>query len=170
MRRTIVVVAIIAAALVAFGCAKKAEEATAEVTAPAISVADAKGQLKTVLESADEARAGAEKPTAELLETFNGLAKKTEDLKAELATIEAPPADAAAYEELNAKVAAALEGVNGLAKLTEVAMAETPEMTPQEVQELSNSAKAKFLEACEYAAPDIAAKMKPPAPEEGPPQ
>ena len=170
MRRTIVVVAVIAVALVAFGCAKKAEEATAEVTAPAVSVADAKAQLKTILEGAEEARAGAEKPTPELLETFNGFVKKIEDLKAELATVEAPEEDAATYEELNAKVAAALEGVKGLAKLTEIAMAEKPEMTPQEVQDLSNSAKAKLLEACEYAAPDIAAKMKPPAPEEGPPQ
>jgi hypothetical protein len=38
----------------------------------------------------------------------------------------------------------------------------------EEVTAVSDKAKAKFIEACEYAAPEIAAKMKPPAEEPTP--
>jgi hypothetical protein len=166
MRKAIVVAAAVAVALAIFGCAKKAEEPTAETVAPAMTVDDAKGQLKTVLEEVETLRAGAEEPTAELAQSFKDNVAKLETLHGELAEIEAPEADAPAYAEAAAKVEAAVEGVNGLAKLTEEAMAEEPAMSEEELEALSNNAKAKFVEACEYAAPDIAAKLAGPPEEE----
>ena len=71
----------------------------------------------------------------------------------------------AAYAEVTAKVAAGKEAVDGLAKLTEIAMEEEPEMAAEEIMTISDNAKAKFVEACEYAAPEITAKMNPPAEE-----
>jgi len=168
MRTAIVIAATIAVALAVFGCAKKkVEEPTAETVAPAMTVDDAKGRLAAVLEEVDSLRGGAEgkKPTAELAQAFKDDVAKLEELHGELKEIEAPEAEAAAYAEVTAKVEAAVEAVNGLAKMAEEAMAEKPAMTKKETEELNNTAKAKFLEACEYAAPDIAAKLKPPAEE-----
>lgn len=166
MRKAIVVAAAVAVALAIFGCAKKPDEPTAETAAPAMTVDDAKGQLKAILEEVETLRAGAEKPSAELAQSFKDNVAKLETLHEELAEIEAPEADAAAYAEAATKVEAAAEGVDGLAKLTEEAMAEEPAMTKEEIEALSDNAKAKFLEACEYAAPDIAAGLAGPPEEE----
>jgi hypothetical protein len=166
MRKAIVVAAAIAVALAIFGCAKKAEEPTAETAAPAMTVDDAKGRLAAVLEEVENLRAGAEEPTAELAQAFKDNAAKLEGLHDELTEVEAPEADAPAYAEAAAKVEAAVVGVDGLAKLTEEAMAEKPAMTKEELEELNVNAKAKFLEACEYAAPEIAAKLTGPPAEE----
>ncbi|HUU56242.1 MAG TPA: hypothetical protein VMW93_02765 [bacterium] len=165
MRKTLVVVAAIAVALAIFGCQKKAEEPTAETAAPAMTVDEAKGTLKAVLEEVETLRATAEEPTAELVQGFKDNAAKLETLHAELQEIEVPEAEAAAYAEVTAKVEAGIEGVNGLAKLTEIAMDKETKVAAKEVATISDNAKAKFVEACEYAAPDIAAKMKPPAEE-----
>ena len=166
MRKAIVFAAAVAVALAIFGCAKKAEEPTAETAAPAMTVDDAKGQLKAILEEVETLRAGAEEPSTELAQSFKDNAAKLETLHAELTEIEAPEADAPAYEEAAAKVAAAKEGVDGLAKLVDEAMAEEPTMSKEELEAFSEEAKAKFVEACDYAAPDLAAKMKG-GPEEG---
>jgi hypothetical protein len=155
MRKAIVVAAAVAVALAIFGCAKKPEEPTAETVAPAMTVDDAKGQLKAILEEVETLRAGAEKPSAKL-ETLHG----------ELTEIEAPETDAPAYAEAAAKVEAAAEGVDGLAALTEMAMDTEKKPTEEEMKAVGEPAQAKFLEACEYAAPELAAKMK--APEEAP--
>jgi hypothetical protein len=170
MRITLTLVAALAVALAIFGCQKKAEEPTAETAAPAMTVDDAKGRLQAVLEEVENLRAGAEdqEPSAELAQNFKDNAAKLEALHAELAEIEAPEADAAAYAEATAKVEAALEGVSGLAQLTEIALDKESKMTEEEVTAVSDKAKAKFIEACEYAAPEIAAKMKPPAEEPTP--
>jgi hypothetical protein len=166
MRKAIVVAAAVAVALAIFGCAKKAEEPTAETAAPAMTVDDAKGRLQAILEEVETLRAGAEEPTAELAQAFTDNAAKLEGLHTELTEIEAPEADAPAYAEATAKVEAAVVGVEGLAKLTELAVTKEPTMTKEEVEALSNDAKAKFVEACEYAAPDIAAKLTAPPAEE----
>ncbi len=166
MRKAIVVATAVAVALAIFGCAKKAEEPTAETAAPAMTVDDAKGRLAAVLEEVENLRAGAEEPTPELAQAFKDNVAKLETLHGELAEIEAPEADAPAYAEAAAKVEAAVEGVDGLAKLTEEAMAEEPAMTKEEIAAFSDNAKAKFLEACEYAAPEIAAKLAGPPEEE----
>ena len=167
MRKAIVVAAAIAVALAIFGCAKKAEEPTAETAAPAMTVDDAKGRLAAVLEEVENLRAGAEEPTAELAQAFSDNVAKLEVLHEELTEVEIPEADAPAYAEAATKIEAAAEGVDGLAKLTEEAMAEEPAMSEEELEALSNNAKAKFVEACEYAAPEIAAKLAgPPAEEE----
>jgi hypothetical protein len=154
-----------AVALAIFGCQKKAEEPTAETAAPAMTVDEAKGRLKAILEDVENLRATAEEPTTELVQGFKDNVAKLEALDADLKEIEAPEAEAAAYVEAKAKVAAAIEGVNGLAKLTEIAMDKETKMAEEEVMTISDNAKAKFVEACEYAAPEIAAKMKPPAEE-----
>ena len=166
MRKAIVVAAAIAVALAIFGCAKKAEEPTAETAAPAMTVDEAKGRLQTILEEVENLRAGAEEPTAELAQAFKDNVAQLEGLHDELTETEIPEADAPAYAEAAAKVEAAVVGVDGLAKLTAEAMAEEPAMTKEELEELSNSAKAGFLEACEYAAPEIAAKITGPPAEE----
>jgi hypothetical protein len=168
MRKALVVAAAIAVGLAIFGCAKKAEEPTAETAAPAMTVDDAKGRLAAILEEVENLRAGAEEPTAELAQAFQDNAAKLETLHGELAEIEAPEAEVAAYDEAAAKVAAAKEGVDGLAKLTSVAMGEEPTMTKEELEALNTNAKEKFLEACEYAAPEIAAKLAGPPAEEEP--
>ncbi len=167
MRKVIIIGLALAVALAICGCAKKkVEKPTAETVAPAkMSVEEAKGRLTAVLQEVDKLRAGAEKPTAELATAFKDNVAKLEGLRGELQEIEAPAAEAAAYDEVKAKVEAAIEAVNGLAKLTEEALAKEPAMTKKEIEELNNTAKAKFLEACEYAAPEIAAKLKPPAEE-----
>jgi hypothetical protein len=144
-----------------FGCQKKVEEETAETAAPAMTVDDIKGSLRTSLVEIDGLRAGAEEPSEELAAAFNDHAAKLEDLHGEVAAIEAPEAEATAYEEAAAKIAAAVEGTNGLAKLTEMAMAEEPEMTEEEIMQFSEDAKAKWLEACEYAAPELLAPEEP---------
>lgn len=167
MRKAIVVAAAIAVALAIFGCAKKAEEPTAETAAPAMTVDEAKGRLQAILEEVENLRTGAEEPTAELAQAFNDNVAKLEGLHDELTETEAPEADALAYAEAAAKVEAAVVGVNGLSKLTAEAVADEPVMTVEELEALSNDAKAGFLEACEYAAPEIAAKITgPPAEEE----
>lgn len=164
MRKAIVVAAAVAVALAIFGCAKKAEEPTAETAAPAMTVDDAKGRLAAVLEEVENLRAGAEEPTAELAQAFNDNVAKLEGLHTELTEIEAPEADAPAYAEATAKVEVAAVAVEGLTKLTEAALAKEPTMTKEEVETLNDDAKAKFVEACEYAAPEIAAKLAgPPA-------
>jgi hypothetical protein len=166
MRKALAIAAAVVVALAIFGCAKKAEEPTAETVAPAMTVDDAKGQLKAILEEVETLRTGAEEPTAELAQSFKDNVAKLETLHGELTEIEAPEADAPAYEEAAVKVAAAKEGVEGLATLTEMAMAEETEVDKEEVMAVSDNAKAKFLEACEYAAPEIAVKMQ--EPEEAP--
>jgi hypothetical protein len=166
MRKAIVVAAGIAVALSIFGCAKKAEEPTAETAAPAMTVDDAKGRLQAILEEVDNLAGGAEEPTAELAQAFKDNVAKLEGLHDELTETEIPEADAPAYAEAATKIEAAVVGVDGLAKLTEEAMAEEPAMTKEEVEELNNTAKAGFLEACEYAAPEIAAKITGPPAEE----
>ena len=165
MRKTLVVVAAIAVALAIFGCQKKAEEPTAETAAPAMTVDEAKGQLKAVLEEVENLRATAEEPTTELVQGFKDNAAKLETLHAELTEVAAPETEAEAYAEVTAKVEAGIEAVDGLAKLTEIAMEKKPEMAEEEIMTISENAKAKFVEACEYAAPEIAAKMKPPVEE-----
>jgi hypothetical protein len=166
MRKAIVAAAAVAVALAVFGCAKKPEEPTAETAAPAMTVDDAKGRLAAVLEEVENLRAGVKEPTAELATAFKDNVAKLEVLHGELAEIEAPEAEAAAYAEVTAKVEAAKAAVDGLAKVTEEKMAEKPAMTKEEVEALNANAKAKFLEACEYAAPAIAAKLTAPPAEE----
>jgi len=165
MRKTLIILAAVAVALAIFGCQKKAEEPTAETAAPAMTVDEAKGRLKAVLEEVENMRSTAEEPTAELVQGFKDNAAKLETLHTELKETEVPEAETEAYAEVTAKVAAAIEGVNGLAQLTEIAMDKETKMAKEEVMTISDNAKAKFVEACEYAAPDIAAKMKPPAEE-----
>ena len=165
MRKTLIILAAVAVALAIFGCQKKAEEPTAETAAPAMTVDEAKGRLQAVLEEVETLRSTAEEPTAELVQGFKDNAAKLETLHAELKEIEVPEAEAEAYAEVTAKVEAGLEAVNGLAQLTEIAMDEETEVTEEEVMTISDNAKAKFIEACEYAAPDIAAKINPPAEE-----
>ena len=165
MRKTLVVVAAIAVALAIFGCQKKAEEPTAETAAPAMTVDEAKGKLKAVLEEAENLRAAAEEPTAELVQGFKDNVAILEALHEELQEVAVPEAEAEAYAEVTAKVEAGIEGVDGLAKLTEIAMDTETTVAADEVENISNNAKAKFAEACEYAAPEIAAKLKPPAEE-----
>ena len=167
MRKALVFAAAIAVALAIFGCAKKAEEPTAETVAPAMTVDDAKGQLKGILEEVETLRAGAEEPTAELAQSFKDNVTKLEALQGELAEIEAPEADKAAYDEAASKVATAKEGVEGLAKITEMAMDKEAKVNEEEAMAISENAKAKFVEACEYAAPDIAAKFQEPPAEGG---
>ena len=167
MRKAMVVLTAVAVALAIFGCQKKVEEPTAETVAPAMTVDEAKGRLKAILEEVENLRAGAadQEPSAELLQGFKDNVAKLEALHSELKEIAAPEAEAEAYAEVTAKVEAAIEGVNGIVRLTEIAMGEESEMTKDELMSISDTAKARFLEACEYAAPDIAAKMKPPAEE-----
>lgn len=167
MRKTLVIVAAVAVALAIFGCQKKAEEPTAETAAPAMTVDEAKGRLKAVLEEVDSLLEGeeAQEPSTELLQSFKDSAAKLETLHAELTEAAAPEAEAEAYAEVTAKVTAAIEGVNGIARLTEIALDEESEMTEEEFLSISDNAKAKFVEACEFAAPEIAAKMNPPAEE-----
>jgi hypothetical protein len=165
MRKALVIVAAVAVALAIFGCQKKAEEPTAETAAPAMTVDEAKGRLKAVLEEVENLRSTAEEPTTELVQGFKDNAAKLETLHSELKEIAAPEAEAEAYAEVTAKVEAGIEGVNGLAQLTEIAMDKETKMAEKEVMTISDNAKAKFIEACEYAAPDIAAKINPPAEE-----
>lgn len=167
MRKTLVIVAAVAVALAIFGCQKKVEEPTAETAAPAMTVDEAKGRLKAVLEEVDGLLAGEEaaEPSTELLQSFKDNAAKLETLHSELKEVAAPEAEAEAYAEVTAKVEAGLEAVNGIARLTEISLDEKTEMTEEEFMTISTNAEAKLLEACEYAAPEIAAKMKPPAEE-----
>jgi len=167
MRKTLVIVAAVAVALAIFGCQKKAEEPTAETAAPAMTVDEAKGELKAVLVEVNGLLEGeeAQEPSAELLQSFKDNSAKLETLHAELVEIEAPEAEADAYAEVTAKVAAAKEAVDGIAKLTEIAMEEKPEMAEEEIMTINDNAKAKFIEACEFAAPEIAEKINPPAEE-----
>jgi hypothetical protein len=164
MRKAMIILAAVAVALAIFGCQKKVEEPTAETVAPAMTVDEAKGRLKAVLEDVENLRAGAadQEPTAELVQGFKDDVAKLEALHSELKEIAAPEAEAEAYAEVTAKVEAAIDGVNGIVRLTEIAMDTETEATKEEVMSISETAKAKFLEACEYAAPEIAAKMKPP--------
>lgn len=163
MRTLLVVMAALVLTVAFYGCQKKAEEEpTAETAAPAMTVDEIKGNLKASLVEIEGLRAGAEKPSPELAEAFTDHAAKLEALHAEVAAIEAPEADAAAYEEAAAKIALAVEGTKALAKLTEMAMAEgKPEMTKEELAQFSEDAKAKWLAACEYAAPELLAPEEP---------
>jgi hypothetical protein len=165
MRKTLIILAAVAVALAIFGCQKKAEEPTAETAAPAMTVDEAKGRLQAVLEEVETLRSTAEEPTTELVQGFKDNAAKLETLHAELKEIAVPEAEAEAYAEVAAKVEAGIEAVNGMARLTEIAMDEETEATQEEVMSISDNARAKFVEACEYAAPEIAAKMKLPAEE-----
>jgi DNA-binding transcriptional regulator YbjK len=165
MRKTLVLLTAFAVAVVIFGCQKKAEEPTAETAAAAMTVDEAKGRLKVILEDVENLRTTAEEPTAEMVQGFKDNVAKLEALDAELKEITAPEAEAAAYAEAKANVETAIEGVNGLVKLTEIAMNKDTKMAKEEVAAINDNARAKFVEACEYAAPEIAAKLKPPAEE-----
>jgi hypothetical protein len=164
MRKVLVFAALLVVATAILGCAKKAEEPTAETAAPAMTVDDAKGRLKAILEDVENLRASAagKEPTAELLQGFKDDVAKLEALDAELAELKFPEVEAAAYAEAKSNVETAIEGVNGLVKLTEIAMNKDTKMTKEEVMAINEEAKAKFLAACEYAAPEIAAKFKAP--------
>ncbi len=167
MRNILVIAAVLVVAAAILGCAKKAEKATAETAetaAPAMTVDEAKGRLKVILEDVENLRASAEgkEPTAELLQGFKDDVAKLEALDAELAEFKFPEVEAAAYTEAKANVETAIDGVNGLVKLTEIAMNKDTKMTKEEVMAINEEAKAKFVAACEYAAPDVAAKFKAP--------
>lgn len=167
MRKTLMIVAAIAVALAIFGCQKKAAEPTAETAGTAtaaLTVDEAKGRLKAILEEVENLRTGAagQEPTAELVQGFKDDVAKLETLREELKEVNVPETEAAGYAEVTAKVEAAIEGVNGLARLTEIAMDKETKVAEKEVMAINDTAKAKFLEACEYAAPEIAAKLKPP--------
>ncbi|UCH79277.1 MAG: hypothetical protein JSU81_04825 [Candidatus Coatesbacteria bacterium] len=162
MRTLLVVMAALALSVAFVGCQKKVEEETAETAAPAMTVEEIKGNLKTSLVEIEGLRAGAEEPSEELAAAFNDHAAKLEDLHGEVAAIEAPEAEATAYEEAAAKIALAVEGTKALATLTEMALAEgEPEMTEEEIMQFSEDAKAKWLEAVEYAAPELLAPEEP---------
>jgi DNA-binding transcriptional regulator YbjK len=169
MRKTLIIMAAVAVALAIFGCQKRAEEATAETAETTgqalLTVDEAKGRLKVILEDVDALRTSAQgqEPSAELVQNFKDNVARLEALNAELMEVKAPEAEAAAYAEARANVETAIEGVNALVRLTEIALNKDTEMAAEEVAAINDTARTDFVKACEYAAPDIAAKLKEPA-------